>query len=273
MRCAVRALDVRVAAALEAVDEDCRWELIGGIVTECPDDVLEVGRLLLTKEVDRERTLGADILGRLVGLDPGARPAVSGALVDALATETDACAMASIVAALGHVGSPDAVSMIVPLAGNTDPGVRLAVAFAIATLSPQPLSFEARFALIKLSGDAEAEVRDWATFGLGTLSSDDGPDVRAALLARADDPQHTTRAEALFGLAVRRDPRAVPHLLRALESPTVVGLELDAAAETRDPRLLPALWALQRAGLADAVRVRRAIDRCSGQQQRRAMLA
>ena len=124
-----------------------------------------------------------------------------------------------------------------------------------------------RFALIKLSGDSEPEVRDWATFGLGTLSSDDGPDVRAALLARAEDPYHTTRAEALFGLAVRRDPRAVPHLIRALESPTVVGLELDAAAEARDPRLLPALWALQRAGLADAVRVRRAIDRCAGQDR------
>jgi len=47
---------------------------------------------------------------------------------------------------------------------------------------------------------------------------------------------------------------------------------LDAAAEARDPRLLPALWALQRAGLADAVRVRRAIDRCSG-QKRQALLA
>ncbi len=38
----MRALDVRVEAALATVDEDCRWELIGGIVGECPDDVLEM---------------------------------------------------------------------------------------------------------------------------------------------------------------------------------------------------------------------------------------
>ena len=263
----MKALEVRVEAALETFDEDCRWDLIGGIVKECPDDVLELCQRLLRDQAVRERTLGADVLGRLVGIDPGARPAALTALLGALSPEKDACAQASMVAALGHVGSPEAVGAVIGLVGSPDPGVRLAVAFAIATLSPQPLSRDARFALIKLSGDSEPEVRDWATFGLGTLSTDDGPDVRAALLARADDSQHTTRAEALFGLAVRRDPRAVPHLIRALESPAVVGLELDAAAEARDPRLLPALWALQRAGLADAVRVRRAIDRCSGSER------
>jgi len=268
----MRALDVRVEAALATFDEGCRWELIGGIVEECPDDVLEMCRRMLCDETADGRSLGADILGRLVGIDPGARPAALNALREALSAEIEPCATASMVAALGHVGSAEAVDVIVGLAGSSDPGVRLAVAFAIATLSPQPLSHEVRFALIKLSGDVEPEVRDWATFGLGTLSSDDGPDVRAALLARTEDEQHTTRAEALFGLAVRRDPRAVPHLIRALESPMVVGLELDAAAEARDPRLLPALWALSRAGLADAGRVRRAIDRCSG-EERPALLA
>ena len=142
--------------------------------------------------------------------------------------------------------------------------MRLAVAFAVSTISPQPLAPEARRALIRLCRDSEPEVRDWATFGLGRLTDADGPDVRAALLARAEDAYRETRAEALFGLAVRRDPRAVPHLIRALQSPTVAGLELDAAAEAADPRLLPALWALQRANIADAVRLRRAIDRCSG---------
>jgi HEAT repeat protein len=259
----MRPLDVRVEAALETFDEDCRWELIGGIVGDCPDDVLQKCLSLLGHGYARERSLGADIVGRLVGVDPGARDTALAALIPALASESEPCATASMVAALGHVGSPEALDAIVGLAGHSDPGVRLAVAFATATLSPQPLSHEVRFALIKLSGDSEPEVRDWATFGLGTLSGDDGPDVRAALLARAEDPQHTTRAEALFGLAVRRDPRAVPHLIRALESPSVVGLELDAAAEAADPRLLPALWALQRANLADAVRVRRAIDRCA----------
>jgi HEAT repeat protein len=262
-------LDVRIEAALRAYDEDCRWDLIDGIVGECPDDVLEAATGLLRGESERSRTLGADILGRLVGTEPDARRAVLGALLRALDLETAAAPLASVVAAIGHVGDPGALGRIFPLAVNESAEVRLAVAFAVATMSPQPPAPEAREALISLSRDANPEVRDWATFGLGTLSDADGPDVRAALLARAEDACRETRAEALFGLAVRRDTRAVPHLIRALESLTAGGLEVDAAAAFGDPRLLPALWALQRAGGTDEMRLRRAIDRCSGRDRPR----
>jgi hypothetical protein len=94
------ALDVRVEAALETFDEDCRWELIGGIVGECPDDVLEMCRRLLCGPMACERTLGADVMGRLVGADQGARPAALSALTAVLSGETDACAVASIVAVM-----------------------------------------------------------------------------------------------------------------------------------------------------------------------------
>jgi HEAT repeat protein len=263
----MRQLDIRIDAALGTFDEECRWDLIDGILTECPDDVLEVSASLLADDLDRGRALGADILGRLVGVEPKCRVAVVSALMAALAVEKVPAPTASIVAALGHVGDPVTLGSIFPLAYDPDAEVRLAVAFAVATISPQPLVPEARAALIRLSSDAEPEVRDWATFGLGTLTDDDGPDVRAALLARAEDANHEARAEALFGLAVRRDPRAVPHLIRALQSPLVGVLEVEAAAAAADPRLLPALWALQQAGAADQFRVRRAIDRCSGRDR------
>lgn len=257
-------LDVRIEAALGTYNEDCRWDLIDGILSECPDDVLIAGTSMLRREKDRERTLGADILGRLATLDPGARPVILESLMAALAREQDGPALASIVAALGHLGDPDTLGLIVLQAHSSSPEVRLAVAFAIATIGPQPLDGDARAALIRLSRDDDPEVRDWATFGLGTLSIDDGPEVVAALLARADDASHEARAEALFGLAVRHDPRAVPHLIRALQSPLAGGLEVDAAAAAADPRLLPALWALRQTGAQDEVRLRRAIDRCSG---------
>lgn len=263
----MRQLDVRIEAALGTYNEDCRWDLIAGILEECPDDVHEEAVKLLTGKLERGRTLGADILGRLVGIDPPRRTTILVALIDALAVEKDASPTASIVAALGHVGDAGTLGMIFPLALHPRAEVRLAVAFAVATISPQPLVPEARGALIRLSQDEEPEVRDWATFGLGTLSDADGPDVRAALLARAEDANHEARAEALFGLAVRRDPRAVPHLIRALQSPLVGELEVDAAAAAADPRLLPALWALQQSGAADDTRLRRAIDRCSGQDR------
>ena len=62
--------------------------------------------------------------------------------------------------------------------------------------------------LIGLSGDSEDDVRDWATFALGTLADADEPELRDALAARLDDPDEATRLEAVHGLAVRGDPRA-----------------------------------------------------------------
>jgi HEAT repeat protein len=268
----MRQLEVRLEAALGTYDEDCRWDLINGMLEECPDDVLELAKGLLSRESAKERRLGADILGRLVGVAPNSRFAVATALSEALDRERETGPLASIIAALGHLGDDSILDRLCGYANSRDAAVRLAVAFSVATLADQPLALAPRATLIRLSRDSDSEVRDWATFGLGASLESDGPDVRAALLARADDHSRQARAEALFGLAVRRDPRAVPHLIRALQSPSVDGLEVDAAAAAADPRLLPALRQLVRDGLSDQPRVRRAIDRCS-ENERQALVS
>jgi len=256
-----------IEAALGTYDTECRWELVDAITGECPDDVFEEASALIGAPDPHSRTLGADILGRLVTVDQGQRTRVSRTLRGALAVERSPEPVASIVAALGHVGDPSTLDLVFPLVAHASAEVRLAVAFAVATLSLHPLGPQSRVALIRLSRDENSEVRDWATHALGTLSEADGPEIRDALLARAEDDCPEARAEALFGLAVRHDPRAVPHLIRALRSPHVQGLEVEAAAAAADPRLLPALWALRMSSLQDALRVRRAIDRCSSSQK------
>ncbi|MGZ6266029.1 MAG: hypothetical protein ACXWN4_03890, partial [Candidatus Limnocylindrales bacterium] len=65
----MRPLDVRIEAALRAYDQDCRWDLIDGIVELCPDDVVEASQGLLRGVSESERTLGADILGRLISVE------------------------------------------------------------------------------------------------------------------------------------------------------------------------------------------------------------
>jgi len=58
----MRQLDIRIDAVLGTYDEECRWDLIDGILSECPDDVLEAGCALLRDQLGGGRTLGADIL-------------------------------------------------------------------------------------------------------------------------------------------------------------------------------------------------------------------
>jgi hypothetical protein len=107
---------------------------------------------------------------------------------------------------------------------------------------PSPHAIEA---LIALSADPDGETRDWATFGLGSqLEEEDTDAIRDALAARLDDPDGDTSGEALLGLALRRDPRAL--LARLDDDPG--NLIVEAAAALGAPEALPALQHLKREG-------------------------
>jgi HEAT repeat protein len=105
--------------------------------------------------------------------------------------------------------------------------------------------------LIELSADSAEAVRDWATFGLGTCCLSDSPEIRAALVERLEDTDDQTRGEAIFGLAKRKDPRALPAIARELARDEVSGLAIEAAEKMPDQRFLPALEALLRSSPED----------------------
>ena len=95
-------------------------------------------------------------------------------------------------------------------------------------------------ALVRATCDPVADVRRWATFGLGLLSAV-GPEVEQALLDRLDDNDPETRSEAVRALADRRHERAVEPLIAALRDDTVDVHVVDAAGWFADLRLYPAL--------------------------------
>ena len=112
--------------------------------------------------------------------------------------------LAAIGCAFGHLGEPYGDDWLLERRSHPDADVREAVAFALSGRGGDA----ALAALIELSGDPEAAVRDWATFALGTLAEQDSPALRDALAARLDDPDDDTRLEAIHGLALRGDHRA-----------------------------------------------------------------
>lgn len=98
--------------------------------------------------------------------------------------------------ATAHLGDGRALTSVLRHAGHRDALVRRAVAFTLPTLgdpaAPAPAAVEA---LIELSHDADAQVRDWSVFGLAELLDLDTPRLRAALTARlADVPAIAARA-------------------------------------------------------------------------------
>ncbi|MFC4506355.1 MULTISPECIES: HEAT repeat domain-containing protein [Streptomyces] len=144
---------------------------------------------------------------------------------------------------------------LIAQAGQFDAGDRAEAACGLATAVTGREDDPAVGALIRLTQDAAPDVRDQATFAPGTPAPTDGPAVRAAPRARLDDSDPDTREEAVRGLALRRDPRAVPLLTELLAADSAHLHTFRAAAVLADPALLPALERYEPAdpGVAEAL--------------------
>ena len=120
--------------------------------------------------------------------------------------------LATIASAFGNLGAPYGLETLLRLRRHADPRVREGAADALAGRDDERV-FDA---LVELTADPEPGIRDWATFALGTLSPQDTPTLRDALAARLDDSDDSTRIEAVHGLALRGDARALDATLDLL---------------------------------------------------------
>ncbi|MEU4335490.1 HEAT repeat domain-containing protein [Micromonospora lupini] len=163
------------------------------------------------------------------------------ALIALADTETDFEVHWSIARALGATCDPRALPTLVALASSPDSDVRFQVAVAVPAVLDDPPAEAGEAVLIGLSADPDPTVRDWATFGLGWVSTADGNAVRQALWDRTRDTNDEVRAEGARGLARRRDPRALPLVRELLAQDEVHKFTFRAAAYLGDPSLLPLL--------------------------------
>jgi HEAT repeat protein len=73
--------------------------------------------------------------------------------------------------------------------------------------------------------DTDEDIRDWATFGLGSQGNADSQEIRDAFIERLGDPFEDVRGEAMASLGKRKDQRVLPALLAALEDPSHLVIE------------------------------------------------
>lgn len=189
-------------------------------------------------------------------------------LLPLLALERDADLLSDIAFALGHIGDERAVEPLSRLRDHPSRDVRYGVVHGLLCQEDE----RAIQALIELSADEDTDVRDWATFGLGSQIAADTPEIRDALLARLADEDGATRGEALVGLARRGDERVIEPLIRGLSSDNAGNLAVEAAHELGDARLGPALlrlrerWGMDK-GFLDKRLLDEAISRCMSENR------
>lgn len=148
-------------------------------------------------------------------------------VVKAIQREREIQPLCSAISALGHLEDPRGIPLIAGFHSHGSDDVRFNVACALGSYPNDSLSVRT---LLTLMEDADAEVRDWATFGLGALGDRDSPEIREALFRRLNDEDVNAREEALVGLAKRHDTRILPCLMKELDQPEVTCLVVEAAS-------------------------------------------
>jgi HEAT repeat protein len=106
-------------------------------------------------------------------------------------------------------------------------------------------------ALALLSKDEDRDVRDWATFALGSQTDLDTPDLREALRARLTDLDPEIRGEALVGLGRRHDEHLKAVILNELSGEFHGDWAFEAAEAIADPDFVPALVGMRARMSAD----------------------
>jgi HEAT repeat protein len=250
---------VTLARSEPVLESDEYWAHVRVLHLRSGRDVFEEAIGLCSSPEAIPRAVGADILAQLgvrrgVAVFPFADES-AGPLV-ALLADTEPAVIASALHALGHLGRGEP-SQLAPLSKHASEDVRHALAYALGGRTDAISTAT----LVALSGDVDADTRNWATFALGALSDEDTPAIRDALAARLTDPDDEVRAEAIAGLAQRRDERAVLPLLQELGLPEVGSLAIDAAGALPQREFIPHLEALHAAHPGDKA-IEEALTRC-----------
>lgn len=197
-------------------------------------------------------------------------------LAERLAGGADNDELQCLILSLGQLNDQRALDPLIATWRHPSAAVRRAVAEALPMAMVVGERSSAGVAtLISLCVDEDPEVRDWATCSLGrTLAADsddlrafyDTPRIRAALIARLDDTDPATRAEACAGLALRPVGNLVDlvgPLKRLLAGPDVGRIPVIAAEALGSAELYGSLLALRSWWTRDPALLDRAIRACA----------
>src|SRR5580698_1931794 len=151
-------------ATREEEDEEAYWRSVSRLQQGEPERVWSLLEPLIDHPDPLVRTVVPDVLRFLGGPERPLSDRTAELFRHMLLREEAPTVLSAIGYALGELGHVASVELMAPFASHPDPTVRAGV---VASLLGQrdPVAIET---LIMLSLDARDDVRDWATFGLGS---------------------------------------------------------------------------------------------------------
>lgn len=220
-------------------DDDAPWDAVRVLRHSNTEEVFQLAAAYSSSEIPKHRARALDVLAQLgAGKPLSERPHFEECVSIALAHlgDEDPLVIRSAAWALSHLNDSRAVAALIEMRKCPDSDVRWAVACGMANCD-RP---EAVRTLVELMEDSNDEVRNWSTFGLGQAYVTDGSgrlgildstEIRDALRKRLNDSFSDVRAEAIWGLAQRRDREGLRLLLERFDSDRWVRGDEMAAVE------------------------------------------
>jgi len=203
------------------------WDAVRALRRRNENEVFQLAEAYAQSGTPKHRERALDVLAQLGAGKPLAeRPHFDESVSIAIAhlEDGDPHVVRSAAWALAHLQGDKATRALIRVRKCGDAQVRLAVAVGVAgSDTPDAIS-----TLMELMEDDDADIRNWATCGLGLACSEDGPPVRLgtldsasirdALRRRLTDSFSEVRSEAVWRLARRKDPIALQLLLDRISS-------------------------------------------------------
>ncbi len=209
------------------------WDAVRVLRIRGTEEIFELARKSLNSKSPLVRARALDILAQMGSGKPDTeRPFMNRSVSLAVRYMDDKSSMVrhSAAWALAHLRTHKAIERLIKARRDRNKNIRHAVAQGLGN----PKSRDAIRTLIGLMDDRDKHIRDWATFSLSLTMKKpvDSPAIRKALRKRLDDSFADARAEAIWGLARRRDMQGLQLLLRRLSAKSWSTGDEMAATET-----------------------------------------
>jgi HEAT repeat protein len=192
---------------------------------------------LANSEIDKEKIIGIYVLAQL-GFDPRFQQNKTVDLYfKLLEKEKSIKVISAILSSISHNNehfNDNQISKLIEYKTHKSTDVRFELTLAISCLNNKT----AIDTLIELSMDKDSDIRNWATFGLGTQLENDNEEIRSALWNRVNDSDFETKSEAIVGLTKRMDKRIKEVIISELKNGNYGALLFEAILKLNDKEFL-----------------------------------
>ncbi len=182
------------------------WENVRELRKRPNKEVYNQAFKFANSESEKEKIIGIYVLAQL-GFDPRFQQDKTVDLYfKLLENEKSPKVISAILSSISHNNenlNEKQISILIEFKTHKFVNVRFELTLAISCLENE----NAIKTLIELSNDKDSDIRNWATFGIGTQLDNETEEIGIALWNRVPDKDESTRLEAISGLAKRKDKK------------------------------------------------------------------